>query len=218
MQNLTVVSVDLGETVSLWSAHSEPACNELLLAFVNLARSTAGAARLCGAYGDALLLASSDPDVAVRALLDLAAAADAVPGFPLLRAGAACGAVEIVDEGHVGVAAALANRLRYLARPGQLLVTDDLAERVTSGAAARFADGPKLAMPGQRAFQVRALFDRRRPHLWTAVDPVCGMRVDRESPHTLFSQEGGKSVAFCSEECLRAFLSKVPPLRGGGWG
>ncbi|MEA2273592.1 MAG: P-type Cu+ transporter, partial [Solirubrobacteraceae bacterium] len=38
-----------------------------------------------------------------------------------------------------------------------------------------------------------------------AIDPVCGMTVDRSTPHR--AQAGNTTVYFCSEDCRSRFLA-----------
>ena len=43
----------------------------------------------------------------------------------------------------------------------------------------------------------------------TAIDPVCGMTVDRAKAVTL--EDGGRTVYFCSEHCRHAYAAEREP-------
>jgi uncharacterized membrane protein YraQ (UPF0718 family)/YHS domain-containing protein len=45
-----------------------------------------------------------------------------------------------------------------------------------------------------------------------AIDPVCGMSVDRSTPHTV--QQDGRTYYFCSEHCKASFESECDGIRG----
>lgn len=44
----------------------------------------------------------------------------------------------------------------------------------------------------------------------TAIDPVCGMKVDDRNPKTLRWESGGTTYYFCAESCRAKFQKSHP--------
>lgn len=97
--------------------------------------------RIVKTIGDAVMLASPEPVAMVDALLDLVAAADeAGEEFPELRAGAAFGPALSRGGDWYGRPVNLASRVTDVARPGSVLVADELHDAVEGKGEADGAD------------------------------------------------------------------------------
>ena len=139
--DLTVAFTDLEGFTAFTAAEGDDAAGRVLLAHHRqadrLARRRGG--RVVKRLGDGLLLAFASPPAAVLTCLELRRTA------PLrMRAGLHRGAVNVTaDDDVLGHVVNLASRVAGSARPGELLVTDD----VRTGAAALSClvfDGPTM--------------------------------------------------------------------------
>ena len=139
--DLTVAFTDLEGFTAFTAAEGDDAAGRVLLAHHRqadrLARRRGG--RVVKRLGDGLLLAFASPPAAVLTCLELRKTA------PLrMRAGLHRGAVNVTaDDDVLGHVVNLASRVAGSARPGELLVTDD----VRAGAAALSClvfDGPTM--------------------------------------------------------------------------
>jgi len=137
--DLAVVFTDLEGFTAFTSAEGDHAAGRLLLAHYRhaeqITRTRGG--RIVKRLGDGLLLVFASPAAAVLTCLELRATA------PLpLRAGVHRGGVNVTADGDVvGNVVNLASRVAASARPGELLVTDDV--RIAAAALSCLVfDGP----------------------------------------------------------------------------
>jgi adenylate cyclase len=85
--------------------------------------------RLVKMIGDAAMLVSPDPDALIEASLALVQGADEQgEGFPQLRAGLACGTALQRAGDWYGPPVNVASRVTTVARPGSVLVTNDMRD------------------------------------------------------------------------------------------
>jgi len=90
-----------------------------------------GPVRLVKLIGDAAMLAAPDPPSLLEAMHNLLEAmGDEGEGFPLIRAGVACGPVITRGGDFYGSPVNVASRVTGIARPGSMLVTDEVREQV----------------------------------------------------------------------------------------
>jgi adenylate cyclase len=89
--------------------------------------------RLVKTIGDAIMFVSPDPKKLMEVMIDLRAAVHAAePALPEVKIGLAFGPATPRGGDWFGTTVNLASRVAEAARPGQLLVTDDLAAQVSS--------------------------------------------------------------------------------------
>ena len=89
--------------------------------------------RLVKTIGDAIMFVSPDPVELMEVMVDLRAAVhEAQPALPEVRMGVAFGPATPRGGDWFGTTVNLASRVVEAAKPGQLLVTDELAARVAS--------------------------------------------------------------------------------------
>jgi adenylate cyclase len=91
-------------------------------------------ARVVKSIGDAVLLVSPRPEALLRAVLDLLAATEALPGFPPLRIGVAHGRAVPRHGDWFGPAVNLASRVTARARAGSVLVTNEVRDALGDAA------------------------------------------------------------------------------------
>ena len=90
-----------------------------------------GPVRLVKLIGDAAMLAAPDTPSLLEAMHNLLEAmSDEGEGFPLIRAGVACGPVITRGGDFYGSPVNVASRVTGIARPGSMLVTDEVREQV----------------------------------------------------------------------------------------
>ena len=90
-----------------------------------------GPVRLVKLIGDAAMLAAPDTPSLLEAMHNLLEAmGDEGEGFPLIRAGVACGPVITRGGDFYGSPVNVASRVTGIARPGSMLVTDEVREQV----------------------------------------------------------------------------------------
>jgi adenylate cyclase len=116
--------------------------------------------RLVKTIGDAAMLVSPEVEPLVSATIDLVRAADAEgEDFPQLRAGIARGeAIERVGDWY-GRPVNIASRVTGVARPGSVLVTEDIKDEVEDGFRFSFAGRRRLKNVSEQLalFRVRRL-------------------------------------------------------------
>lgn len=123
---------------------------------------SSGPVRLVKLIGDAAMLASPDPAALLGANLDLVEMADAEgDGFPALRAGVSLGYVVPRAGDFYGRSVNLASRITAAAKPGSVLVTAELRERLGDGF--RFSNAGRQRLKGIKqpanVFRARRLAD-----------------------------------------------------------
>jgi adenylate cyclase len=116
--------------------------------------------RLVKMIGDAAMLVSSDTDALLEAALSLVAAADAEgEGLPQLRAGLAHGPAVPRAGDWYGRPVNLASRITAVARPGSVLVSQEVRDAAANGYRWSFAGSRRLKGIGRgvNLFRVRRL-------------------------------------------------------------
>lgn len=104
--------------------------------------------RLVKLIGDAAMLACRDPEPVLRATLALVAAADAEgETFPQIRVGVACGEAANLGGDWFGRPVNLASRITDRARPGSVLVSEDVRASLGDHAF-EFSDAGKKKLKG----------------------------------------------------------------------
>jgi adenylate cyclase len=114
--------------------------------------------RLIKTIGDAVMLASREPDALLDAALRLVDAADRESeSFPQLRAGIACGEAIPRAGDWYGRPVNLASRITDIARPGSLLAAEEVKAIADGGYAWSFAGARKIKGVGEvKLYRVRA--------------------------------------------------------------
>lgn len=207
--DVAVAFVDLSSFTSLAEAMGDEVAAEILRRFSELVRTATHAldGRVVKQIGDAFMLVFPEPRLAVLAALDIETRADQEAQFPAVRTGVHWGSVLYREGDYVGASVNLASRLASEAVPHQVLVTAAVRDNVGELANVEFVHVGKRHIKGMsRQFE---LFDARladAPAHEKETDPVCGMELAPSEVTARLSFEG-RQLAFCSEPCLRAFVS-----------
>ena len=202
----TFTFIDLAGFTAMTEAMSDEDAADVVARFCDIAREALGNEdRLVKSIGDAVMLVSPDPGRALQLVgrtLDLVAAETS---FPLPRAGLHHGPAAERDGDFFGAAVNLAARVAGQAFGGQVLTTTLVAE------AARKHDIRVVCLGGFRLRNVSDEVDLFGIHIGPpieggAVDPVCHMRVERDSAAGRL-QYGDADYWFCSLKCAALFAA-----------
>lgn len=202
----TFAMIDLAGFTALTEAHGDHQAADLAIGFEELARERLGQGdRLVKPIGDAVLLASPSPASALRLVRSILEGCNALPDFPIARAGLHHGPAVERGTDMFGSAVNLTARVAGQAAGGQVLATSDVA------VAARQADIPvrsvgTLAL--RNVLQPHELFDLQlcpSPSV-VGIDPVCRMKVALDAAAgSLRHRE--QEYWFCSLDCASAFAT-----------
>ena len=202
----TFAFVDLSGFTALTEAHGDEEAVAMLTRFREITQGALGPTDvLVKTIGDAVMLAFSDPGLAVSALRRLFDDALADSSMPLIRAGAHNGSAIADGDDFLGAAVNLAARLAAYAGGGQLLVTDRVARAATE-------IGEVITRVGAVALRniaepVEVYEIELNPRSSIAVDPVCAMKVPTTGPSTVHLKHNGREVWFCGLPCLARYAA-----------
>jgi adenylate cyclase len=204
-----IAFVDLCSFTHLADAMGDAAAAQVLERFSALVREAAGRwdGRVAKQIGDAFMLVFPEPRSAVAWALEIEERTAAEPQFPAVRSGVHWGAVLYRDGDYVGSNVNIASRLAAEAERHQVLVTAEVSREARGLTQVEFVPLGKRQLKG--VGDELELFEARRggvPAEGKAVDPVCGMELGPAEVAATLALEG-EERAFCSEECLRRFVS-----------
>jgi len=202
----TFAFVDLSGFTALTEAHGDEEAVAMLTRFREITQGALGPTDvLVKTIGDAVMLAFSDPRLAVLALRRLFEHALADSSMPLIRAGTHNGPAIADGNDFLGAAVNLAARLAAYAGGGQLLVTDRVARAATE-------IGEVVTLVG--AVSLRNIAEpvdvyeiELNPRSSFAVDPVCAMKVPTTGPSTVHLKHNDREVWFCGLPCLARYAA-----------
>lgn len=202
----TFCFVDLAGFTALTEAHGDVDAANLAERFAALARASLGPHdTLVKTIGDAVLVMAEDPQSALGFLRRLFVAAEEVPAFPALRAGLNHGSAVGRSGDVFGAAVNLAARIAGQARGGQVLCTASVASVARDAGVAVVEIGEMEFKNVREPVSIYALAsDDRAQH--SATDPVCKMRVDRDSAAGRLRHEA-VDYFFCGLTCAGAFAT-----------
>ena len=142
--------LDLSGFTALTQAHGDDQAAKLAVRLYDLVQETATArgGRAVKFLGDGVMLHFREPSDAVAAALDLV---DAIPdaGLPQARVGITAGPVVFRDGDYFGSAVNIAARMTDYARPGEVLVSETVAE-LGATAVSAFEDLGVVQLKGLR--------------------------------------------------------------------
>jgi adenylate cyclase len=202
----TFAFVDLSGFTALTEAHGDEEAVATLARFRSITQAALGPTDvLVKTIGDAVMLAFSEPELAVTALRRLFDDALADPSMLLLRAGAHHGSAIVDGDDYFGGAVNLAARVAAHASGGQLLVTNDVAMAATEiGEVITFAGAASLR---NIAEPVHLYEIELNAHSSTALDPVCAMKVPTTGPSTVHLRHNEQDLWFCGLPCLARYAA-----------
>jgi len=203
---LTLAFVDLSGFTALTEAHGDEEAVATLSRFREITADALGPTDVfVKTIGDAVMLAFDDPELAVAALHRLFDAAAADPKMLLIRAGAHAGSAIVDGNDYFGATVNLAARVAAHAGEGQLLVTNSVATAATKlGEIITFVGAVSLRNIAEPVDIYEIELD---PHVSTAVDPVCAMKVPTTGPTTVYLRCNDRDVWFCGLPCLARYAA-----------
>ncbi len=216
--DVTFLIADLAGFTALTEIHGSVHAAWVVTRYVEIVRAALHPdARLAERVGDAVLIVAPGAASALRTAIDLRAATEREPLFPLLRLGVHGGPVVELNGSYFGTPLNLTARLAAHAMPGQILCTESIAAAASGLEGVEFRSlGPvslKNILAPVSVFEVLAA---NRKEEMQPIDPVCQMRVD---PATAASQltHAGRVFHFCSLVCARTFATEAQRPGGSTW-
>jgi class 3 adenylate cyclase/YHS domain-containing protein len=206
----TFAFVDLAGFTAATEAHGDREAVAILRAFRARVLQVLGAGdELVKTIGDAVMLRFATTTNAASALQSLFEGEIAAPDAVLLpRAGAHHGRAVAVEGDYYGAAVNLASRIAGCARPGQLLVTTEIANAAQElGSVITHLGKPALRNISEPIdlWDVRVAPDGSAVD--TAIDPVCRMRVPIDDTSAITLQWEGRVHHFCGLPCVSRFAA-----------
>ena len=204
-----VVFIDLASFTPMTEAMGDVQAAHVLDRFSTIVRESTNAwdGRLVKQIGDAFMLVFPDARSAVACCLEIKSRVGREPQFPALRAGIHWGSLLYRDGDYVGSNVNIASRLANDAERHQILVTPEVRREARDLPDVEFVRLGKRNLKGlTSSFE---LFEARAagaPEAERAVDPVCGTELAAAEVAARLQIEGAER-AFCSEDCLRKFVS-----------
>ena len=212
-----VVFIDLASFTPMTEAIGDVQAAHVLERFSTIVREATNAwdGRLVKQIGDAFMLVFPDARSAVACALEVKARVAAEPQFPAVRAGTHWGSLLYRDGDYVGSNVNIASRLANEAERNQILVTPEVRREARDLPEVEFVRLGKRKLKGLSGsfelFEARAAGAQEADR---AVDPVCGTELAPAEVAARLQIEGAEQ-AFCSEECLRKFVSSPQAYVGG---
>ncbi len=215
-----VVFIDLASFTPMTEAMGDVQAAHVLDRFSTIVRESTNAwdGRLVKQIGDAFMLVFPDARSAVACCLEIKSRVAREPQFPALRAGIHWGSLLYRDGDYVGSNVNIASRLANDAERHQILVTPEVRREARDLPDVEFVRLGKRNLKGlTSSFE---LFEARAagaPEAERAVDPVCGTELAAAEVAARLQIEGAER-AFCSEDCLRKFVSSPQTYMGAANG
>jgi class 3 adenylate cyclase/YHS domain-containing protein len=157
--------------------------------------------------GDEFMLVFHSAADAVRCLADVHAQVAAEPRFPAVRSGASFGEMLYRDGDYVGTVVNTAKRLVDIASPHQIVVGSDVRREARTVSGLEFRPMGKLSLKGipeeTEVFEVNTSSETAQSRV---TDPVCGVQMLASEVESRLTM-GGDEYSFCSDQCLRTFVS-----------
>jgi len=204
-----VVFIDLASFTPMTEAMGDVQAAHVLNRFSMIVREATNAwdGRLVKQIGDAFMLIFPDARSAVACCLEIKSRVAREPQFPAVRAGIHWGSLLYRDGDYVGSNVNIASRLANEADRNQVLVTPEVRREARDLPEVEFVRLGKRNLKGlSSSFE---LFEARAagaPEAERSVDPVCGTELGTAEVAAPLDLEGAER-AFCSEDCLRKFVS-----------
>jgi adenylate cyclase len=211
-----VMFIDLASFTPLTEAMGDVQAARVLERFSTIVREATSGwdGRLVKQIGDAFMLIFPEPRSAVACALEIVRQAASEPQFPAVRAGIHWGTVLYRDGDYVGSNVNIASRLAAEAERHQILVTSEVRRDARDLPDVEFVRLAKRKLKGLSGsfelFTARAVSE---PEAGRVVDPVCGTEMGPAEVAARLSLEDVER-GFCSEECLRKFVTAPEKYEG----
>jgi class 3 adenylate cyclase len=204
---LTVLFVDLVSFTALTAAMGDSVAAEVVESFSDIVLDSASRwnGRVVKQIGDEFMVVFDDVTDALTCGLEIEARTAEKSMFPAVHLGAHTGPVLYRQADYVGATVNLAARVAGVATPHQFLVTAAVRDK-SQDANMNFAPIGHGVLKGisDEVDLFEVAIGARRPD--RAVDPVCGMQLDRTDISIRLPPEQ-REVAFCSVACLQRYVA-----------
>jgi adenylate cyclase len=202
----TFVFADLAGYTALTEAHGDGDAARIATTFHELATSRLGeGVHLVKTIGDEVMLCADSVEHGIAVALRIADAVTHRAHFPAVRIGIHTGSAECLGGDYFGAAVNLAARVAGVARGGEIVCTERVAESATRDGLA--AVRPIGVVRLKNVAAPVALFELSAGHARVTlshIDPVCRMQVNADDAATTADIEG-TTVYFCSRSCADTF-------------
>ena len=204
-----IVFVDLSSFTPLTEAMGDVEAATVLARFAEIVREVTErhGGRSVKQIGDAFMLVFFEAQTVVAAGIDIVARVNEEPSFPAARAGVHWGDVVYREGDYYGGAVNLAARVAASAGRHQVVATAAARERASDVASIEFLPLGSRELKG--VLEPQELFEARRAGVLPTRrfrDVVCGMELGPKEISARLAIGGAERV-FCSETCLRRFVS-----------
>ncbi|MFT3673270.1 adenylate/guanylate cyclase domain-containing protein [Aestuariivirga sp.] len=197
----TVAFIDLAGFSAITDVYGDTAAVAMLQHFEGLVRKALGAqSQPVKWIGDEVMLAFTEPRVAIRTLGELLSACRTDERLPLTRTSLHHGPVVRRDGDLFGATVKIAARLAALAAPGQLIATQVVADAASAEGIAITALGAKSLRSLREKMQLYEIcLTHGADPAW--IDPVCKMHA----PYEIYQRAEPVGPWFCSKQCGAAY-------------
>jgi adenylate cyclase len=200
----TIAFIDVESFTTLTETEGDQAAIDLMTRVDALVRPLAldRDGKVVKHIGDALMLAFRRADDAVAFARGLHEAASRDVSLPGLRVGMHRGPAIYRAGDYIGTTVNLASRVTATASGRQTVLTEAVAEKLGDSAAVEPV-GVRMLRGAEKPVQLYRLAGHE-----AKTDPACGRTV--EAPPAARLRQGDEELWFCSERCLRDFLTATP--------
>jgi adenylate cyclase len=200
----TIAFIDVESFTKLTETEGDQAAIELMTRVDSLVRPLAleEGGKVVKHIGDALMLAFRRPEDATSFAARLHEAAARDGSIPGLRVGMHHGPAIYRGGDYIGTTVNLASRITDTATAGQTVLTEAVAQRLGDEAPVE-AVGVRMLRGAEQPVQLYRLKAREERR-----DPACGREV--AAPPAARLRQEGEELWFCSEQCLRDYLTAAP--------
>jgi adenylate cyclase len=196
----SIVFIDLAGFSALTDIYGDERALAMLQIFEDIVHDALGETAPLKWIGDEVMLALGDCATALALLGVILNKCTDEPRLPLTRTGVHCGPVLRRGSDVFGSTVNIAARLTALARPGELLTTQQMAD---------VAEASGVAVQHRGQHQIRSVLAPLKlfaievapaaDPMW--IDPVCKMHA----PLTAYRKAAGDKYWFCSTRCADAY-------------
>jgi class 3 adenylate cyclase len=197
----TIVFIDVESFTKLTETEGDQAAIEVMTRVDSLVRPLAleHDGKVVKHIGDALMLAFRRADDAVPFARSVHKAAAGNASIPGLRIGMHRGPAIYRAGDYIGATVNLASRVTATATAGQTVLTEAVAQKLRDGGGVE-PIGVRMLRGAEQPVQLYRLASREEKR-----DPACGRNV--EAPPAARLRQDDEELWFCSEQCLREYLT-----------
>jgi adenylate cyclase len=206
----TIVFIDVESFTQLTETKGDQAAIDTMTRVDSLVRSLLRDhdGKVVKHLGDALMLAFRQPPDAVGFAGALHEATASGPSLPGLRVGIHFGPAIYRAGDYLGNTVNVASRVTTTATAGQTVLTDAVAQRLGDSSPIE-PIGVRMLRGAARPVRLYRLISREERR-----DPTCGRTV--AEPPAARLRHGDEELWFCSEQCLRDFLTTTSATATAG--